>query len=61
MVPSISGAGKPGQLPVNEIRAFFKTYLVVQLLRICLSRKGTWVQSLIQKDSTGCGANEPVL
>ena len=61
MIPSVSGAGKPGQLPVNEIRAFFKTYLVVQLLRICLPRKGTWVQSLIQKDSTGCGANKPVL
>ena len=61
MVSSISGAGKPGQLPVNEIRAFFRTYLVVQWLRICLPRKGTWIQSLIQKDPTCCGTIKPVL
>ena len=29
------------------------TLLVVQWLRICLLMLGTWVQSLVQKDSIG--------
>ena len=37
------------------------TSLVVQWLRICLPRQGTWVRSLVQEDSTCCGATKPTL
>ena len=37
-----------------------KTCLVVQWLRICLPVLGTWVWSLVQEDSTCCGAAKPV-
>ena len=36
------------------------TSLVVQRLRICLPLQGTWVQSLVQEDSTCCGATKSV-
>ena len=34
--------------------------LLVQWLVICLAMQGTWVQSLVQKDSTCLGATKPV-
>ena len=37
-----------------------KTSLVVQWLRIRLPVQGTWVQSLVQEDSTCCGATKPM-
>ena len=37
-----------------------RTSLVVLWLGIHLLMKGTWVQSLIQEDSTCCGAAEPM-
>jgi len=33
---------------------------VVQWIRICLLMQGTWVQSLVQEDSTCRGATKPV-
>ena len=32
---------------------------MVQWLRICLPMQGTWVQSLVQEDSTCLGATKP--
>ena len=32
-----------------------RTSLVIQCLRICMPVKGTWVQSLVQEDSTSWG------
>ena len=61
--------GAPFRLPITEglfacLRTFFKfenrTSLVVQWLRIHLPMEGTRVQSLVQQDSTYCGATEPV-
>ena len=36
------------------------TSLVIQWLRVCLTIQGTWVQSLVQKDSTCCRITKPV-
>ena len=36
-----------------------RTCLVVQRLRIRLAMQGTWVQSLVQEDSTSCRATKP--
>ena len=36
------------------------TFLVAQLVRICLPMQGTRVQSLVREDSTCCGATRPV-
>ena len=38
----------------------FRTFLVVQWLRICLPMQGIWVQSLVQEDPTCHGATKPV-
>ena len=37
-----------------------RSSLVVQWTRICLLKQGTWVQSLVQEDSTCQGATKPV-
>ena len=37
-----------------------EAFLMVQWLRIHLVMQGTWVQFLIQKDPTCCGATKPV-
>ena len=37
-----------------------ETSLVLQWLRVCLPMQGTWVRSLVQQDSTCCGAAKPV-
>ena len=37
-----------------------QTSLVVQWLRVCLLMQGTWVWSLVQEDSTCCGATKPL-
>ena len=37
-----------------------KTSLVVQWLRICLPIQGTWVQSLVQEDSTCCRTTKSI-
>ena len=36
------------------------TSLVAQWIRMCLPMQGTWVQSLVQEDSTCCRATKPV-
>ena len=36
------------------------TSLLVQWLRVCLLKQGTWVWSLVQEDSTCCGATKPM-
>ena len=40
------------------ISFIYRTSLVVQWLRICLLMQGTWIQSLIQKESTSYGASK---
>ena len=40
----------------KERKHSFWTSLVSQWLRICLPTQGTWVWSLVQEDSTCCGA-----
>ena len=35
------------------------TSLVVQWIRICLPKQGTWVPSLVWEDSTRCGGTNP--
>ena len=36
----------------------YRTFLVVQWLRICLPLRGTWIESLVWEDSTCCWAAE---
>ena len=50
---------------INSIQIYsevvmFWTSLVVQWLRIHLPVQGSWVQVLVQEDSTWCGAAWPV-
>ena len=42
----------------KERKHSFWTSLVSQWLRICLPTQGTWVWSLVQEDSTCCGATK---
>ena len=44
----------------NTMRLEIRTSLVVQLLRVYLPKKGTWVRSLVQEDFTCCGENETI-
>ena len=41
-------------------KEYFRTYLVVQWIKVRLPMEGAWVQSLVQEDSTGHGATKPV-
>ena len=43
-----------------ETTALKKKQSLVQRLRVCLPMQGTWVQSLVQEDSTCRGATKPV-
>ena len=52
------GGAKTG--PREGIIEMFQTFLVVQWLRIHLSMRGTQVWSLVQEDSTCCGATKPL-
>ena len=36
-----------------------RTSQVAQWMKICLPMQGTWVQSLVRKDSMCCGATKP--
>ena len=50
-----------GNLGVCELYLDFyiRTSQVAQWIRICLPVQGTWVQSLVQEDSTCLGATKP--
>ena len=46
--------------PFHTLKGFLRrNSLAVQWLRICLAMQGTWIRSLVQEDSTCCGAAKP--
>ena len=55
---------------MTEVKNFAKNYVIKRIqgttlmawwVRICLPMQQTWVQTLVQEDSTCLGATEPVL
>ena len=59
-LPEDSIEDSPLPIPPVPIRISYRTSLVAQWLRICLSVQGTQVPSLVWKDPTGLGATDPV-
>ena len=61
----VNGEGTPSQRQkLSELITFentaYRNSLVGQRLRICLPLQGTLVKTLVQEDSTRCGASKPV-